>query len=443
MLKHLLIIQFFILCCLPSFVQAQDKQSYSLDDCIRYAWENSTTISRANNSLTADEAYLEQSKAARNPSLFFSGNQTLSSSASYDEDADYYERSGNYNLSLSLSSEMTLYNGAKLKNSILQNKTNLKASESDIQTQKESISLSILSAYINTLLSDENVKNYAAQLSSTEKEVELAKAREEAGIISKSDYFNIKSQYAADKASYTEAQNTRRLYLVNLMQLMNMPLNSSFDIETPPVDSLVNQLSNTDSEQIYNIALGLQPAIKSAELSVESTEMNIAIAKADALPQVSLNGGLGTSYNSSFSGSQFSDQLSNKVNPYVGLSVSIPIYQRKKVKTNVAIAQLETENETLALVDLKNDLRKYIEQACIDAQTASSNYAALQELYEAELSSYQLSVEMFSQGLINSIDFLTSKNNLSSAMNKVTEAKYALILQHKIIDYYSGETLLF
>lgn len=443
MKKHLLIVQIIILSFLLTPLKAQEQSTFSLEDCINYAWENSTDISRANNSLEAQQAYLDKAKAARNPNLYFNGNQTLSSSSSYIEADESYNRSSNYNLSLSLSSEITLYNGAKLKNTILQGKTNLKASETDIETQKEAISLNVLSAYINTLLSLENVKNYEVQLSSTEKEVELAKARQEAGIISASDYLNIKSQYAADKATYIGAQNTHKLNLVALMQLMNMPMNDSFTIQEPPIDSLTNNLVNTQADLVYDIALGLQPTIKAAELDLESSQMNIEIAKADARPKLSLSGNLGTGYNSNLSGSNMSNQISNKVNPSLGLSLSVPIYQRKTVKTNIAIAEIATNNENLALIDLKNDLRKYIEQACIDAQTAHSNYSALQEQYEAETNSYQLADEMFSQGMINSVDFLSSKNNLATAENKVTEAKYQVLLQNKIIDYYIGKSLLF
>ncbi len=227
------------------------------------------------------------------------------------------------------------------------------------------------------------------------------------------------------------------------MQLMNMPINDSFSIKDPNIDALVKIASESDANLIYKIALGIQPTIKSAELNLESAKMNSKIAQADALPQLSLGGSLGSGYSSDMSGVDFGEQFSNKINPSIGLSLSIPIFQRKKVKTNVKIANIQAQNEELNLIDLKNDLRKYIEQACIDAQIASSNYLALQEQYDAENESYQLSDEMFTQGMINSVDFLTSKNNLVSAENKLTQAKYNVLLQNKIIDYYLGNPILF
>ncbi|BAX79112.1 TolC family protein [Labilibaculum antarcticum] len=443
MIKRLILIQFLIL-IIPGFLKAQE-QAYTLEACINYAWENSTEISRASNSVGIQNAYLAQSKADREPNLFLNGSQTVSSTRSYENsDTDgSWNRSSNSNLSVSLNSEITLYNGAKLKNTIAQNKTKLAASETDIQTEKELISLNILSAYINALLVIENVKNSEAQLQSTEKQFELTEARKSAGIISTSDFLNIKSQYASDKAAFINAKNTLRIYYVALMQLMNMPINDSFTIQEPNIDALLKVASESDANLIYKIALGIQPTIKSAELNLESARMNTKIAQADALPQLSLGGSISTGYNSGLDQVNFSEQFSNQINPSIGLSLSVPIFQRKKIKTNVTIANIQTQNEELSLVDLKNDLRKYIEQACIDAQIASSNYLALQEQYDAENESYHLSNEMFTQGMINSVDFLTSKNNLVSAENELTQAKYNVLLQNKIIDYYLGNTILF
>ena len=444
MIKHFILVQIIILSIIPEFLKAQE-QPFSLEECINYAWENSTDISRANNSVDIQNAYLIKSKAERRPNLYFNGNQTLSSSSSYQ----YNKTEGTWtninsaNLSISLNSEITLYNGAKLKNTIAQGKTNLTVSETDIQTQKELISLNVLSSYIVALLAIENVKNYEAQLKSTEKQLELAEARKSVGIISTSDFLNIKSQYASDKATFIDAENTLRINLVALMQLMNMPIDYSFTIQEPNIDSLIKNTPETDANLIYNIALGLQPSIKSAKLNLESTQMNIKIAQADALPQLSLGGSIGTGYNSAMQYNNFSEQFSNKVVPTIGLSLSVPIFQRKKVKTNVTIANIQTQNEELTLIDLKNDLRKYIEQACIDYQTASSNYLALQEQYDAENESYHLSDEMFTQGMINSVDFLTSKNNLVTAENKLTQTKYNVLLQNKIIDYYMGKSIIF
>lgn len=441
-MRYLLLVMLFLLGIGFISLNAQE-QTFSLQDCVNYAWDNNTNIRRANNSVKIQDAYLTQSKASRGPNLYLNANQSYSSSESYNNSEDSWTTEAGSRFSTSASSELTIYNGAKIKNTITQDKTNLEASETDIQTQKEQIGLSILSAYINVLLSNENVKNFSAQVEATEKQLEQAQARRDAGVISPSDFLNIKSQYASDKAYLVEANNALRFNQVTLMQLMNMPVNTDFDIEQPNLEAFLDGTTITDAELIFNMALGIQPSIKSGELLLTSAITNIKIAQADAKPQLSLLGSVGTSYNSNFHNQSFNDQLKNQLNPSIGLSLSIPIFQNKKVKTNVAIAQIQVNNQELALLDLKIDLRKYIEQACLDVQTAQASYDALIDQYAAEQESYKVSEEMFAQGIINSVDFITSKNNLVTAENKLTQAKYSMVLQHKIIDYYMGNSIYF
>ncbi len=444
MKRLLILISLIILSIIPKGILAQE-QVFSLESCINYALENSTNITRANNNIEVQDANLERAKAERTPNLMFNASQSLNSVNVYQNSTSGSDwlKSNNSSLNMTLSSEVTLYNGAKIKNTITQSKTNLEASQVDIQSQKEQISLSILSSYINALLAMENLENYSAQLISTEKQLELAQARKTAGIISTSDFLNIKSQYASDKATVVGARNSLRINMVALMQLMNMPISDSFSIKKPDVDNLIMATEKVDPDKVYNVALGIQHVIKSANLSIQSSQMDIKIAKSDGMPNLSLGGGISTGYSSSLSAVNFSEQFSNKLNPYIGLSLSVPIYQRKKVKTNITIANIQLQNQELELVDIKNDLRKYIEQACIDDQIAISNFLALKEQYDAENESYQLSNEMFTQGMMNAIDLLSSKNNLVTAEIKLTQAKYSVLLQNKIIDYYKGETILF
>jgi outer membrane protein len=48
---------------------------------------------------------------------------------------------------------------------------------------------------------------------------------------------------------------------------------------------------------------------------------------------------------------------------------------------------------------------------------------------------------MFAQGMVNSVDYLTSKNNLTSSEIDLIRAKYTVVLQNKIIEYYMGNKI--
>lgn len=434
------ILSIILLVSFPVFLVAQE-QLFSLEDCINYALKNSTEINRAQNNVALENAYLEQSESARYPNMQLGVNQQLISGNEYNTINSEWDRYGNAALNFSLSSQVTLYNGAKLKNTIRQNQINLEAAKSAIQTEQEIIGLNILSAYMEVLMVKENVQNSKLQLEATQKQLEYAEIRMEAGTIALSDLLNMKSQLATNKTALVTAESDLRIAFVSLMQQMNMPVNSNFVIEQPDIENVLVKPIETDPMIVYRAALGIQPNIKAALLNVESLETGIDIARADALPSLTLNAALSTAYNSRYNSIGVGEQLGHNVNPYVGLSLSVPIFQQKQTKTQVKLAQIRLNNAELSLTDLKNSLRKYIEQACTDARTAQSNYQALKEQLDAENETYQVALEMYTQGMINSVDFLLSKNNLIVTENQFTQAKYILILQNKIVEYYQGNTI--
>jgi len=177
---------------------------------------------------------------------------------------------------------------------------------------------------------------------------------------------------------------------------------------------------------------------KNAELTKESTALNVQIAKADYLPVISLNGGLSSGYSSLTTNSNYTSQLNDKINPSLGLNLSIPIFQKKQIKTNVGIAAINVDNAELDVVNTKNQLRKEIEQACVDVISAQEQYNASLELQQSAKESYDVTDEKFKVGLLNSVDFLVQKTNLITSESKLLQSKYNLIFTLKVLDYYKG-----
>lgn len=132
------------------------------------------------------------------------------------------------------------------------------------------------------------------------------------------------------------------------------------------------------------------------------------------------------------------EQINNGISPSLGLSLSVPVYQRKQVKTSVAVAQLGYQDAELSELNTRNELRKSIEQACLDVTSAQVDYEASLENYNATSESSALSDEKFRQGIINSVDYLVSKTNLILAESNLLQSKYNLIFSYKVLDFYSG-----
>ncbi len=427
-----------MLILLPGIKVFPREKTWTLEECINYALEKNVSIQQAGLTNEKNKLYSGQALANRLPSVNASVNQNFNWYKGFDSlTGKYGSNSGSNNSNYSLSSSVTLYNGKTLSNKIKQADLNLQASQYNAETVKESISLSILNAYLEVLYADESVKNAEKQIESTTEQLKLAKERLNLGVNSMSDYLQIKSELATEKSTLASASNNLTTYKVALMQLMELPVDLSFKISSPNLDSLLIYTEQPNAREIYNLALGIKPQIKNAELTTESTQLDIEIAKAEALPSLSLNAGVSSNYSSLTDGS-YSYQMKNQVNPSVGLSLSIPIYQKKQVKTDIGIAKISVADARLEEVNTKNELRKNVEQACVDVITAQTKYQATIDQYDSAKESYLVAEEKYTIGLVNSVDFLSVKTDMITSESEQLQAKYNLIFSYKILDFYKG-----
>lgn len=428
-----------IITFLPGILGAQNDSTlvnkWSLSDCIDYALEQNIQVRQSILTNMSNQVSKEQAQAQRLPSLNASARQNFTWSQSEDMTTGESSWTGSNSRSLSLNSNITVYNGQRLTNLIKQAELDFQAGLYDSETIKESITISILNAFLQVMAYDENVKNAQSQLDATTEQLQLSEARLQSGIISRSDYLQVKSQLATEKYTLANAKSNAAISKVTLMQLMELPVEENFTIDLPEIDENINQNLSPKASEVYAIALEIKPRIKSVEYQKESAALNEKIARGNYLPTVSANAGLSSGFSSSMG------DLGDQITPTLGLSVSVPIFQNKQVRSNVAMANIGYQSAELNELNTKNELRKEIEQACVDVLSRQIEYEASLESYSSYEESYALAQEKFNNGLINSVDFLFEKTNLIAAQSDLLQSKFKLIFSYKILDFYKGNPI--
>ena len=428
-----------LLIIISGFNSKAQVKTWKLEDCIKYALDKNIQIKKSDLTNNQNELYSSQAKNNRLPSVNASVNQNFNWYKGFDSATGQYGSSnGSNSTNYGINTNVSLFNGEKLNTKVKQAELNLQSSKFYSETVKESVGLNILNAYLQVLYAYENVKNAEKQVESTTEQLALAKERMDLGAISSSDYLQIKSELSSEKSTLATAQSQLAIDNVTLEQLMELPVDPNFTISSPDLDRLLIEFVQPNAQEIYNLALGIKPEIKNIELTKESTALNVKIAKADFIPVVSANAGLSTGYSSLNTGSAYGAQLSDKINPSVGLTLSIPIFQKKQVKTNVGIANIAVTNAELDVMNTKNQLRKAIEQACVNVISAQSQYTASLEQKQSSQESYDLTNEKFKVGLLNSVDFLVQKTSLIASESKLLQSKFNLIFSYKVLDFYKG-----
>jgi len=414
-------------------------KTWTLRECIDYALDKNIQIQKANLANNQNELNFNQSKSNRMPSVNASISENFNWYKGFDSSTGKYGSSnGSNSTNYGINTNVSIFSGNKLNTKIKQSELNFLSGTYYAESVKESIGLNILNAYLQVLYSYENVKNAEKQIEATAEQLALAQERMDLGVISLSDYLQIKSQLANEKSTLVNANSQLALNKVTLEQIMELPVEPDFEITYPNFDNLLLEFIQPSAAEIFAQALEIKPEIKYSELSKESIALNVKISEADFMPNLSLNAGISSGYSSLITGSDFGTQFTDKINPSIGLTLSIPIFQKKQVKTNVALAHIAVSNAELDVLDTKNQLRKEIEQVCLDVVSAQSQYSASIELMQSTQESYNVTIEKYKVGLLNAVDFLVQKTSLINSESNLLQSKYNLIFKYKVLDFYKG-----
>ncbi|NLF41172.1 MAG: TolC family protein [Bacteroidales bacterium] len=422
--------------------QNQNK-AWTLEDCIKYAFENNIDIKKHQIIIQQNELILRQHKLNRLPTIEATINNDLGWEKDYDKDENVYSPLiSSTSSSYGINSSISLFNGFRVNNQVSQANLDMQVGNIHLESIKESLEITIIKAYLDILYAQEEVNNIEKQIETSKQELQFAEERMNLGYISKSDYLQIKSALASEKLSLANAMSELELGKLSLMQLMDLPASPDFTIVSPDISQLINTARDLNPDSVYNTALKTKPQIKEASLIVKRNLYEEKIARADLLPSINLSAGISTEWNSNNTFFNYRSQLNNEFSPYVGLSLSIPIYQKSQVITNIRIARLLVEDAKIDEVNAKNILRKETELAIADFSSAIIRYEASIEQYNAVIESYNVASEKFRLGILNSIDFLIVKDDLIRAESALLNTKFNLAFSNKILDYYLGIPLV-
>ena len=429
---------------LSAGVSARAQQgAWSLTDCIDYALEHNLTVRQSELTVELREVDLNTAQGRRLPGFRASASENLSFGRGLTAD-NTYSNSNTTSTSFSLGGDLPIFQGFDIVNGIKLSKLNLASATADLEKARDDIRVAVAQAFVQILYNQELLGVAHKQAEHDAELLEQVRERLSAGKVSAAEVSAQQATLAQSRQSEIQAEGNLRIALLELTQLLELPSPEGFSIVTPEVGD-PSQLLLMRPEAIYEEAVAVKPAIESAELKVDYAQLNIARAKGALLPTLSLSGGLGTNYytNSKFASAPFGEQLRNNFSQYVGLSLSIPIFQRFSVRNNIRTAELNFKGQQLQLENTKKALYKEIQQAYYNAVTAQARYAGSREAASSARLHYELTEEKYKVGKADIAAYNDARNSWLRAESEHIQARFQCLYQTKLLDFYRGRGLAF
>ncbi|MCR5131021.1 MAG: TolC family protein [Prevotella sp.] len=422
-------------------------RQWTLRECIDYALQNNITLQKSRiNKLSAQEDIF-QSQAALLPSLSASTGHNVSyqpwpETGRAQVQNGYVEQSVDkvyYNGSYGVSSNWTVWNGNRNRNTVKLNEMAAEQAELDSATTANNIQEQIAQLYVQILYSAEAIKVNKQSLETSIKNEQRGKAFVEVGKMSRADLAQLTSQRAQDEYNIVEAESALRNYKRQLKQLLQIVDTEEFDIVIPETtDEMALQVVPA-LQEVYSYALEQRPEIKNAKLGIETSDLNIKMAKAQRLPTIGVSASAVTN-TSSMSSNAWGSQLKNNFNLGGGFNVSIPILDNRSTKTAVNKAKLQRENYMLELKNQQTTLYSTLENYWLQAVTNQEKFKAAKIATESAQTSYDMLSGKFEQKLINIVELMQGRDALLKAQQNELQSKYLTILNIDMLKFYeTGE----
>ncbi len=434
----------FIFLTITSYAQ----KKWTLQECISYAMKNNLTIHQGNLNKKIQDYQLVSAKKEKLPGV----SASISNNTNFGQSQDVFgnsQRNDNFNNSANVGTSILVFNNGRLEKNIRKTEFDVQASQYDVEKTKNDISVQIAQQYLNILLNREVEKINRSAYENAVKVYDRAKITTEVGTTALTVLAEAEAAKAREYQNVKSAEVNTKNSLFSLAMLLQLEDYRSFDVaDAPDIKEIASSLFTTDD--VLAKAYESQPQIKAAESRIRSAETQTDVVKTQYWPSITASAGIGSYYynslvtnNIGYSGNyikekDFFRQYSDNFGQQIGLSASIPIFNKGLTRIQVEQAKINEDIARNSLLLEKQDVLKNVQQAQYSAENYYEVYKAAVEAEKSSALALDYAEKSYAAGRTTIYDVNTARNNYASAQGNTAQAKFNYIFQQKLIEFYAG-----
>jgi outer membrane protein len=417
--------------------------------------------------LALQEAKVSSRQAAYDflPTVGLGGSSSTSHGRILDPTTyEYIENKTSTSVDGSASLTVDLFTGFRRLHNRRLAELNLLASLADLKKAQNDLALNVTAAYLEALFAEENVK-LAVRKANTLK-LQEAKTLQMVNAHTKThgDLLQVQAQVSEAESDAIAAQGQMQKATLSLRRLLELENPDSFRIATPDSIDMLNMLNADITQTAAAVVAAAQPLpdIAGAQLRVSMAQKNVAIAQSELYPTLSLSGGYGSTYSDArekialdeqdlpimndqneptYRKYLFADQVKDNANAYISLSLSIPVFNALRTRSNIKLSRVALRRAEYDLFLAQKQLLQEVEQLLIEANVALQRYHASVMAVEASEEAFRYIESKLDVNMATAVDYDVALDNLIKAQSTLMQTKYEYIFKSKIIDFYSGKEI--
>jgi outer membrane protein TolC len=306
-------------------------------------------------------------------------------------------------------------------------RSGISASQADVAATEEQVSARVARAYLMGIRADADVETARANITLSQAVLNQAEDQKKTGTGTGIEITRAKVQLANDRQRLLVAENARRSAHLQLLRVMDFPLNTELELTDKlgyvPVDTITMEQARTQ-------AMSARPDLKAQQQRETSARLSSSATKLERLPSVSFFGDYG-----SIGSSMFDSALPTRT---YGVTLRVPIFDGGRRDARRAEASSQYRVETVRTNDLKEQIELDIRLALDALHSAEEQVRVARDglaLSESELAQAR---RRYDAGVANSLEVTDAQTRLERARDNQTQALYSYNVAHIDLEQAMG-----
>ena len=412
-----------LLLSVPVFLLAQSAMS--LDDCIRLAYKQNPAVRNGVIGIKETKADYIASVGAFLPHIVVNAETGKRFGRSLDPDTNGYTSESFEEGTVGLDMTLSLFEGFSRINQVRFRKMNKERSEWELKEKQNELAYQVTDAYYKLILERKLLDLALEQSRLSERYLKQTEVFVELGLKSASDLQEVKARREGDIYRYQSRENSSRIALLHLKQLMNIQPGDTLAILDTITASQLPPYSVSTVETLYAQSIEILPSIRMIDLKQKAAHKEYAIAGGAFSPSVFARFTVGSN-----------------IGKYVGVGISFPLLSglqrltnQRKLKLNMYRLKNEEELE-------KQQLYTDIEQTLLSLHTGYSEHQQALSQLDAETLVLKESERKWEEGLISVFQLMEARNRFIAAKAELVRVRLQIEMMMKLEKYYRQGTFL-
>ena len=414
------------------------KRAITLKDAIETALEANIDLRQAANQTESREILVRRSAMDFFPTLRLSAGTSRGYGKDYEPLTDRFEWNHSNSMNLSVSSGLDLFAGFGRISALRQSRLELEAQRKSYQRSREQVIFETVQQFVLVVLDGDLITVDEQYLESQRSLLAQVEAFTTSGKRPIVDLYQQQANVADAELRLLAARRDFEVDKFRLLQFMAVDPGVECTIVVPDVEDITGALAGFLPDDATAEAMTSRADLAAQRLQVEAAKKQITTSRAGYWPALSLSAGAGTSYRSPGS-YDFNDQFyNNNLNGSIGLSLSLPIFDRFSTYNSVAQAKVGLRQAQLSAEKLELQTGVEIRQALEDYATAGKAVEVAQAQFRYSAQALRNMEERYKVNASTLVELMQARaSNLQSSYNLIN-ARYSHLVKGVAVLYYSG-----